>query len=650
MAPLLAAWRGVWEARRPLLAWNLSFVALSVFVLAPVASAFLSAGFLQGGDRVVGNLELLEFATTPAGTAWLALSAVFALITGVIRYTGISRIITDRAEGHRATPFRTAVEIAARTRVIAQLCLAAVGGAVLLAAPLVAGLAAVYVTLLGRFDINYYLAVRPPEWTLAIVIAGLWTLLWVAVATVPVGRSLFAVPIALERDVSAWSALRTCWARPRGPSRRAVALVGLSLAVGVIGRLLLDLTVVLASRQAILFTMRLSPWVRPVVAVTGLAGLVSVSVSTVASIAVHSFVCAVVTILHRQELAESSLPTAAGTSKNSMAFAAELTPGASMPPAAARRRLPSGRLRAAYRWLRPRRAGVVLVALFLIGLSAGALLVRAAPEVRAVAVSAHRAGPPPAPENTLSALEAAIAAGAELTEIDVQRAGDGTLVVVHDADLMRVARDPRRVEQLRRDDLAAIIQFPDDGTPPAERRLLALDELLERGSGRIRFMIELKYYGFDPLLTEDVLREVRERDLEDQVVIMSLSRRAVEQVRRVAPEIEVGFVSAVAVGDLGRLPVDFLAVNSRFVTPPLIRRARARGIEVHAWTVNDPAAMAALIVLGIDGLITDEPARAVRVRNEILELSALERVLLRFGIGTVVYDEHPDDDGRESGY
>lgn len=627
MGPFFAAWRGVWGARRPLVAWNLVFVALSVLVLGPLASAVLAAGFLQRGERVVGNLELLDFATTPAGAAWLGFSAALTLAVGVIRYAGIYRIITDRAEGHRPTLFRTAVAVGARARVIAQLCLVAVGAAIVLVAPLVAGLAAVYVTLLGSFDINYYMAVRPPEWNLAIIAAGAWTLLWLAVAAVPVGRSLFAVPVALDRRTSAWTALRTCWSRPRGPSRRAAVLVGLALVVAIVGRLVIDLALVLAARQAILLTVRVSPWVRPVVAAAGLAVVATFVGDVLVSIAGHSFVCAVVTVLHREELG-ASLP--AGRAVASVGY----------------RWLPLGGLRGAYRWLRPPRVAITGALLFLIGLSAGAFVVRAVPEIRPVAVSAHRTGPPPAPENTLAALEAAIAAQADFTEIDVQRTGDGTLVIVHDADLMRVARDPRRVEQLEREDLSRIIQFPDDGTPPHERRLVTLRELLERGADRIRFMIELKYYGFDPRLAEDVLREVRERNIEDRVVVMSLSQRAVEQVRRAAPEIEVGFVSAVTVGDLGRLPVDFLAVNSRFVTPSLIRRARSRGMEVHAWTVNDPAAMVSLIVLGVDGLITDDPKRAVRVRDEIMQLSPLERVLLRFGIGTAVHDQHPGNDAR----
>ncbi len=66
-----------------------------------------------------------------------------------------------------------------------------------------------------------------------------------------------------------------------------------------------------------------------------------------------------------------------------------------------------------------------------------------------VVVIAHRGASGTAPENTLAALEIAIRQKADYAEIDVQRTSDGTIVVVHDQDLMKLARDPRRIDQTR---------------------------------------------------------------------------------------------------------------------------------------------------------------------------------------------------------
>jgi len=53
--------------------------------------------------------------------------------------------------------------------------------------------------------------------------------------------------------------------------------------------------------------------------------------------------------------------------------------------------------------------------------------------------------------------------------------------------------------------------------------------------------------------------------------------------------------------------------GTKIVTPELIRAAHDRGLEVHAWTINTEAEMAALIDLGVDGIMTDFPALGAAV-------------------------------------
>ncbi len=110
-------------------------------------------------------------------------------------------------------------------------------------------------------------------------------------------------------------------------------------------------------------------------------------------------------------------------------------------------------------------------------------------------VIAHRAGPHNAPENTLLALDRAIAAHANVAEIDVQRTRDGIVVVNHDADLMRTARDPRTIAGTDYAAFAGVRQGADDGSPPEDRRLARFDEFLDRAQGRIDLAVELKYDG-----------------------------------------------------------------------------------------------------------------------------------------------------------
>ena len=59
------------------------------------------------------------------------------------------------------------------------------------------------------------------------------------------------------------------------------------------------------------------------------------------------------------------------------------------------------------------------------------------------------------------------------------------------------------------------------------------------------------------------------------------------------------------------------------LTPRLIAAAKARNIDIHVWTVNDPDDMRRLIDMGVDGIITDYPDRMFEILNKTPEVSTL---------------------------
>jgi glycerophosphoryl diester phosphodiesterase len=104
-------------------------------------------------------------------------------------------------------------------------------------------------------------------------------------------------------------------------------------------------------------------------------------------------------------------------------------------------------------------------------------------------------------------------------------------------------------------------------------------------------------------------------------------------------------LSAVVLGDLTKMDVDFLAVSSSLATPTLIRSAHKAGREVYVWTVNDPLGMSTFLSRGVDGLITDEPALAREVMAERAELSSAERLLVELA---VLFGRNPEIEMREA--
>ena len=94
------------------------------------------------------------------------------------------------------------------------------------------------------------------------------------------------------------------------------------------------------------------------------------------------------------------------------------------------------------------------------------------------------------------------------------------------------------------------------------------------------------------------------------------------------PDWPYGVLAATAIGNLAALEADFLAVNTGQVSLRLILKAHAQGKKVYAWTVDDPLTMSRMISMGVDGLITNEPALARTVMEARNALSAPERLLV----------------------
>lgn len=233
-------------------------------------------------------------------------------------------------------------------------------------------------------------------------------------------------------------------------------------------------------------------------------------------------------------------------------------------------------------------------------------------------VFAHRGGSALAPENTIAAFDAGIAAGADGLELDVHLSADGVVVVHHDATLDRTtnASGPvaaRTVAELARVD-------PGDG-----RGIPTLRQVLARYHTRI--IVEMKCDA--PELGEAVAREVATAHAIDRVCVAGFGRRAVDAARRALP----GVASSASSREVrlalyrswigwpawslpyGGFQVPESAEGHRVVSPRFVRHAHRHRLQVQVWTVNEEADMRRLLGWGVDALISDRPDRAVRVRD-----------------------------------
>lgn len=206
-------------------------------------------------------------------------------------------------------------------------------------------------------------------------------------------------------------------------------------------------------------------------------------------------------------------------------------------------------------------------------------------------VVAHRAGAALGPENTLQALEASIAAGADMVEVDVRLTRDGVPVLLHDSTLRRTAGVERPVRELTLEELEKI-----DGSVPT------LDSFLKAAKGRVPVMVEVKTGDREEELLRGVIRLIYANAMERDCVVAC---------GRLAPELERVYITRMVYPGLGRVAsaqgysLDFRRANGAAVV-----QARAEGRGLYVWTVNDREDLRRMAALGPDGIITDNPALA----------------------------------------
>ena len=238
---------------------------------------------------------------------------------------------------------------------------------------------------------------------------------------------------------------------------------------------------------------------------------------------------------------------------------------------------------------------------------------------------AHRGGDTLAPEATLAAFAAAAGAGADVLEMDVRLSADGALVVIHDRTVDRTTDGSGAVADLRLAELRALnaghhFEMPDGRFPYRQEPLsVPTFEEVQAAHPDLRLVVEMK----TPDTAEPLCRAIRDAGRERQTLAAAFGRDSLDRFRRVCPTVatggsfwEVVIFLAMSRGRIAGLydpPFDALLVSEtsgpvRVVTPALLRSARQAGLPVLVWTVNHAEDMQRLLALGVDGILTDDPA------------------------------------------
>lgn len=310
-----------------------------------------------------------------------------------------------------------------------------------------------------------------------------------------------------------------------------------------------------------------------------------------------------------------------------------------------------------------------------LGILLAALLVSA--PAAALDLQGHRGTRGLAPENTLPAFATALSLGVTTLEFDTAVTKDGVVVIAHDRSLnadITKGPDGRYIAaptpvirtltlaELKRYDVGAIDPETRYAKTFATQRaipgttmptLAELAALLRRSANTgVRFNIETK---LSPLAPDEALdpeafattlvAALRAEGMAERATIQSFDWRTLKVVQRIAPEmltscltlargnndnVQVGkpgaspWLAGLDVDDFGgSVPRLVKAAGCKVwspffpdVTPEAMAEAKASGLTVAVWTVNEPADMRQMIDMGADAIITDYPDRLRAVMAE----------------------------------
>ncbi|HXG41283.1 MAG TPA: glycerophosphodiester phosphodiesterase family protein [Dehalococcoidia bacterium] len=219
-----------------------------------------------------------------------------------------------------------------------------------------------------------------------------------------------------------------------------------------------------------------------------------------------------------------------------------------------------------------------------------------------------------APENTLAGIARALALGAEAVEVDVRSTADGVPVLLHDATLDRTTdgRGPLRswtLDRLRRLDAGSGERVP------------TLAEAAALAAGRALLVAEIKEPGIEGQV-EASLAPLGPEDAQ----VWSFLPQVLASYGRIAPRRRrVLLVGAEA---MARWPLPLLQAREvgaaglglphEAVTLKVAAQVREAGLLLYAWTADDPSHLERLLLLGPDGVVSNYPERALRLRRQLL--------------------------------
>lgn len=203
-------------------------------------------------------------------------------------------------------------------------------------------------------------------------------------------------------------------------------------------------------------------------------------------------------------------------------------------------------------------------------------------------------------ENTVKGILQAKNLGANIVEIDVRENASGTLVVLHDTNLKRVANVDKEIFDITDDELEKI-------TLPNGEKIPTLNEVLRVANmHNITLLIEPKPHGKEKDMVASLLDVLNKNAMIDKTLIHSFDLELLQKIKKLEPKLQTGLLIFGGFWQLWATDMDFFSLQERIVSRSYINNIKKYGKKVFVWTVNSELPIENYMRLGVDGIITDD--------------------------------------------
>lgn len=237
-------------------------------------------------------------------------------------------------------------------------------------------------------------------------------------------------------------------------------------------------------------------------------------------------------------------------------------------------------------------------------------------------IIAHRGNSSVAPENTLPAFQAALAAKSDLVELDYHHAADGVPIVIHDEILDRTTNaegifgkaglvvGDYSIPDLQKLDAGSWFDKQFAGT-----KLPTLDQSLDLIQTRSVTLVERKAGDAATLI-----KLLEQKQLTGKVVVQAFDWEFVAACRRLAPRLALGTLSGKAASDeqiraAAATGANLIVWDHQKIGKAQIDLIHQLGKKAWAYTIDDEQKARRLIAAGLDGVITNRPAEMGQLRK-----------------------------------